>query len=382
VTVRNTGAIVEEFDLTVLGEPARWADVVPPTVKLFPGDEAQVQVWFRPPRLASTEPGLIPFGVSVRPRDPDALGIAEEGIIEVGQFADIDAELLPRNSTGRLRGRHALSLSNNGNGHVEAEVTATDADDLLRFSYSHELLRLPAGTAGYSRIKAKPRKRLWWGQPKTIPFNVFIDPGDGMPPTTLDAGVVQLPLIPRWTPRALMALAALALAWLLLLKPAAEKQIAKAATEALDEQKAEATPTAVPEATPEASPESPAGQGDGSAGDEEPKPKPAPKPVAVDGRLEIGGTEEFTVPKGKTLAITDLFFETSSSRGTVQLKRDDDVLHNLVLRDFRYIDYHFVTPISLKAGQKLRLVCTKEPCGKAALSYSAQTSKVAKKQAT
>ena len=30
VTVRNTGPIVEEFDVMVLGEPSRWADVVPP----------------------------------------------------------------------------------------------------------------------------------------------------------------------------------------------------------------------------------------------------------------------------------------------------------------------------------------------------------------
>jgi hypothetical protein len=375
VTVRNIGAIVEEFDITVVGEAAHWADVVPPTVKLFPGDEAQAQVCFRPPRLASTPPGATPFGVSVRPRQPDALGVTEEGIVEVGEYTDTDAELLPRNSTGRFSGRHDLTLSNSGNGRVEAEVTAADADDLLRFTYSPGLLGLPAGTAGYSRIKAKPRKRLWWGQPKTIPFNVFVEPADGMPPTALDAGMVQVPIIPRWSPRALLALAALALAWLLLLKPTVEDTAAKAAVEEVG--KPTPAPSATAEPTPSATPEP---KGSGGDGKSEKRPKPKPAPAASDGRLEIGATAEFTVPEGKTMAVTDLVFENSSARdGVVQLKRNEDVLLSLDLATFRYLDYHFVTPIALEAGDELRLACEKEPCADAAVYYSGGSSKAAKK---
>jgi hypothetical protein len=377
VTVRNVGAIVEEFDITVLGESARWTEVVPPTVKLFPGDETQAQVFFRPPRLASTVPGPTAFGVSVRPRHPDALGVAEEGTVEVGSFTDTGAELLPRNSTGRLRGRHDLTLSNNGNGRVEAEVTAADADDLLRFMYSPGLLGLPAGTAGYSRIKAKPRKLLWWGQPRTIPFNVFVEPADGTPATTLDAGLVQLPIIPRWSPRALLALAALALAWLVLLKPTVEDTAAKAAVAEVGK------PTPTPSATEEPKPPTqskPGGGGGGSGGGKD-EPKEPPKPTASDGRLEVGATADFTVPEGKTMAITDLVFENSSGReGVVQLKRNDDVLLTLDLATFRYLDYHFVTPIALGAGDKLELACEKGSCDGAAVYYSGGASKVADKK--
>jgi hypothetical protein len=382
VTVRNIGAIVDEFDITVLGESARWADVVPSTVKLFPGDETQVQVCFRPPRLASTVPGPTPFGVSVRSRQPGALGVAEEGTIEVGEFTDTDTGLLPRNSTGRFSGRHDLTLSNGGNCRVEAEVIASDADDLLRFTYSPGLLGLPPGTAGYSRIRAKPRTRLWWGQPKTIPFNVFVEPTDGGAPTTLDAGMVHVPIIPRWSPRALMALAALALAWLLLLKPTVEDTAAKAAEKkvgtATPTPTATATATATP--TPAATPK-PGGDGGGGGVDGGTHNAPTPAPAASDGRLEIGATADYTVPKGKTMAVTDLVFENSSARdGVVQLKRNDDALLNLDLANFRYLDYHFVTPITFKAGDKLQLVCKKQPCGGAAVYYSGGTSKIPDKK--
>jgi hypothetical protein len=387
VTVRNIGATVEEFDITVLGESARWADVLPPSVKLFPGDEAQAQVCFRPPRLSSTAPGQTPFGVSIRPRRPDALGVAEEGTVEVGEFADTDAELVPRNSTGRLRGRHDLTFANKGNGRVEVEVSASDPDELLRFTYAPGLLGLPAGTAGYSRIRARPRKRLWWGQPKTIPFSVFVEPAGGGAATTLDAVMVQLPIIPRWSPRALMALAALALAWLVLLKPTVQDTAKKAAVAQVHKATSTPapTPTATASATPSPTPTQPgggAGSGSGTGKGPGKAATPTPTPSATDGRLELGGTAVYTVPKGKAMAVTDLVFENSNARdGVVQLERNGAVLLVLDLVDFRYLDYHFVTPISLAAGDKLQLACKKQPCGGAAVYYAGGSSKVAKAKA-
>ena len=39
VKVRNTGTVVDEFVLDVLGDAAGWATVAPPAVNLFPGAE-------------------------------------------------------------------------------------------------------------------------------------------------------------------------------------------------------------------------------------------------------------------------------------------------------------------------------------------------------
>ena len=35
--LRNTGTVVDEFSLSVLGDAAGWASVEPPTISLFPG---------------------------------------------------------------------------------------------------------------------------------------------------------------------------------------------------------------------------------------------------------------------------------------------------------------------------------------------------------
>ena len=87
------------------------------------------------------------------------------------------------------------------------------------------------------------------------------------------------------------------------------------------------------------------------------------------------------MPKGKTLSVTDLVFENSRARdGVIVLQRNDDALLVLDLVNFRYLDYHFVTPIALKAGDKLQLVCTRQPCTGAAVYYAGGSAKVIKKK--
>src|ERR1051326_349505 len=65
VRVLNTGAIVDRFELEVLGDAAAWATVDPPFVSLFPGKDETATIRFRPPRMATVPAGTMPFGVRV-----------------------------------------------------------------------------------------------------------------------------------------------------------------------------------------------------------------------------------------------------------------------------------------------------------------------------
>src|SRR5436853_7643962 len=65
VRVRNTGAVVDAFTLTVLGQPAAWTTVVPAALSLFPGADGTIDLHFAPPRSASVGSGAQPFGVRV-----------------------------------------------------------------------------------------------------------------------------------------------------------------------------------------------------------------------------------------------------------------------------------------------------------------------------
>ena len=65
VSVRNVGELVEQYQFEVLGDAARWAQVVPRQVSVLPHgqEEKAVEVVFRPPPAPSAPSGEIPFGV-------------------------------------------------------------------------------------------------------------------------------------------------------------------------------------------------------------------------------------------------------------------------------------------------------------------------------
>ena len=65
VRVRNTGTVVDEFTLEVLGDSAGWATVEPSVVSLFPGAEGTARIVFRPPRQSSTPAGSVPYGLDL-----------------------------------------------------------------------------------------------------------------------------------------------------------------------------------------------------------------------------------------------------------------------------------------------------------------------------
>ena len=79
-------------------------------------------------------------------------------------------------------------------------------------------------------------------------------------------------------------------------------------------------------------------------------------------RILAGGPGP-TVAEGQTLFITDLVFSNPSetATGELQLTRGGKALMVLRLENFRDLDFHFVTPISVHAGETLTLVATCTP---------------------
>ena len=67
----------------------------------------------------------------------------------------------------------------------------------------------------------------------------------------------------------------------------------------------------------------------------------------------------FTVPNGKLLELTDVVLENPDGvQGTMTLQRSGRALLVVNLANFRDLDYHFVSPITVGAGQQLQLVLT------------------------
>jgi hypothetical protein len=375
VRLRNTGTVVDEFSIDVLGDAAAWAVAEPPTISLFPGADGTVRIAFRPPRSASIAAGSLPFGIRTQSREDPEGTTVEEGVVEVLNFYEPFAELVPRTSRGSRGAGHDVAIDNRGNTRLNAELEAIDEDRLLRFDVDPPGIVIEPGMAGFARLKVKPTKRFWRGSPKTRPFQLHVRP-EGTMALTLDGAMLQEPVLPPWFVRAMIALGlliiALILLWLLVLKPT----IQTAASEAVDKPIAElkngvndalsnaGLPTIGPGGGggPSASPEASIPVG-GSAAPPGPTPTPGGPVIAglgspIDGRLsKAAPTKTFT----GTLFITDVVFSNPNGReGALVLLRDASDLFDIRLENIRDLDYHFVTPIVLTEGQALNLslACT------------------------
>jgi len=366
VRVRNSGTVVDQFTLEVLGDASAWAIVEPAVIPLFPGAEAVARVKFKPPKASSIQARAIPFAVRVRSREDARATLVEEGVVEVGPFNDTFAELIPRTAKGSSRARAQLALDNRGNVRINARLTAADPDRKLNFVITPAALTAEPGTASFASIRLRPRQRFLTGPPRLNPYKVHVHQ-DGLPTITVDGSMQQEGLIPKWLVPALIALAALliilAILWITLLKPA----ITSAATAAVAPQASAAQSAAARASTAasNASQKAPTGGG-GVAG---------ANPVGGDpwsARLAINPSSKplessITVPQGGGLAVTDLVFENpNGNSGTVYLVRrqsgkDDQVLMTIRLENFRDLDFHFVTPLVFKENQTMTFSCSPDP---------------------
>jgi hypothetical protein len=365
IRVRNTGRVVDQFALQVLGDPAAWALVEPPTLSLFPGAEETATVRFRPPRAPTVVAGERPFGVRVvSHEDPQGVAV-EEGSVGVGQFRETACELVPRNSRGSRSATHELAIDNNGNVPIEVFVRATDPDAALTFRSRPPGLTIAPGRAGFVRVRVTAKSVFLSGPPRSHPFQLQVGSAD-VPPIAVDGSMVQGPLVSRVVRNvaaaAAVALVGAVLLWFLALKPSVQS----AAREAV------ATPLAQ-QSSAIAALQKQGASGAGGADGQTPKPggggTPTPAPATGGGapggggqsfarRLDQsgGGHNQYRVPAGTTVSITDVVFQNpGGDHGTVQLQRDGTTLLVENLDNFRDLDYHFVSPITASGNQTIQM---------------------------
>jgi hypothetical protein len=371
VRVRNSGTVVDQFTLEVLGDAAAWSIVEPAVIPLFPGAEAVARIRFKPPRSSSVLARAIPFAVRVKSREDARASLVEEGVVEVGAFNDTTAELIPRTAKGSSRARAQLALDNRGNVRINARLTAADPDRKLNFVITPPALTAEPGTASFASIRLSPRQRFFTGPPKLNPYKVLVHQ-DGLATITVDGSMQQEGLIPRWLLPALIAAAALVLLgvilWFALLKPSIKSALNDAvAPQASAVQSLNARLPAANTAGQQT-----AGGADAAgANPVQGKVWSARLAINTDKPQDPARPLEnaITVPEGGGLAVTDLVFENpSGNSGTLYLVRresgkPDQVLMTLRLENFRDLDFHFVTPLVFKEKQTMTLSCSPDPSG-------------------
>jgi len=439
IRVRNTGKVVDQVLLDVLGDAQSWSTVEPAQLNLLPGADVVARVVFRPPRSGAVPAGTVPFAVrAMSQEDPDGSTI-EEGTVEVNPFFDLKTVLIPGTARGRRRARYQLVVENEGNTPVHAAVSVADPDRLLEFRVKPDTLVTQPGTATFVRLQAVPKERFLRGADRTLPFQVLLQAAE-FAPATVNGVMTQRQVLPKWLLPAIgVAVAALigaVVLWYTMLRPQVHSVATPGAAVAAQQQtsgaakasKATGSPSRSASATGKnasggassksagtgssssgSSSSGSSGSGssgssgsgssgsgssggtvgtNGTGGSSTTSATTAPAPgTPISSSLQSNAspsttysTVPYAVPANETLDVSDVVLQNpQGDTGELQVRAGSTTLIQLGLANFRNIDYHFVKPMVFTTAAPLVLaVECQNPGGKACadkLSFSGTLNK-------
>ena len=191
VLIRNTGTVVDQFAINLVGDASAWARPLPPAISLFPGADQTIEIHFSPPRSSAVVAGTVPYGVRVTSQEDTEFSVVEEGVVTIAGFAAIEAKVVPRTSEGKRSAVHRLEITNTGNSVVTADLSASDPDELLAIDIEPATIEVQPGATEIAKVKVAAKKSQKGRSTRRMPFNVFVEPGG--PPVQVDANFEQKP---------------------------------------------------------------------------------------------------------------------------------------------------------------------------------------------
>lgn len=267
IQVRNTGDVIDQFAVDVVGAAAEWSRIEPSLVNLLPGASATVVATFAPPRSAEVLAGVVSFGIRVLSREDPEGSTVQEGEVEVTPFTELAAEFVPTKRRGRRRAKFRLAVDNTGNAPTSVEVLAVPEEDDAQISVRPATVSIEPGTTVLVAVRVVPHKRFLKGETKTVPFQAMVLRPDAES-IAADGVMLHEQLLPKWLLPAAAAVVALGAVlvglWFAFLRPQVQS-IAKAETQGQVSQAVSAAAQAS-KAADQASQAAKVAQGGGSGG--------------------------------------------------------------------------------------------------------------------
>ena len=273
--------------------------------------------------------------------------------VEITETAAYAARLEPPTSRSAAAGRHKVAIENGGNATLMVELDVTTSDDVAA-ELAAPAVTIEPGKTAKVELRIAPRVKYWNGSDQEHPFTIGVSGSNGES-VVLDGSYVQGPRVRPWFLPALAGMAGsfllFVLAWFLVLQPRIES-IADDRATALDEAQSAELQTQVDaiEAAAAEAAELPLGE-------------------PVDLRLEVTSgaassqTTSFVFDEqgnNRVLSITDIIFQNPTGAiGTVELLRDDQILQQSNMANFRDLDFHLVAPFRVDSRSEisLRVAC-------------------------
>ena len=324
------------------GPLAAYTVVEPSSFELAPDESVDVSYLVTLP--LSLAPGRYTSVISVSAGEVEVA--TAEAAVEVSAVAAHAALIGPPRSKSSSNGRHRITIQNRGNLPVDVTVVAMTDDPTIELQPEMSHLSVEAGTSTFVDITAIPNEKFWNGPPVEHGFMVATIGSDGQS-FDLHGVFEQRPrLRPWWGPALAGAAVALLIGtilWFAVLAPYVRSTAEDANAEdraALDAKIAELEASA-------------------AEAEELPLGEPADLRLAVEAAEGESSTDTFRVPAGTVWSVTDIIFQNpTGAAGQVTLMRDDDILLDEELANFRDLDFHLVAPLVFEGDSNITMSVT------------------------
>jgi hypothetical protein len=272
--------------------------------------------------------------------------VTATGVVEVMSYAEHSVVLDPEESKGSAAGMHIVEVANLGNVPVTIGLHPDNLEGDITIDVESAVTVAPSQKTEVA-LRVTPSLRYWNGPSRPHKFVIHTTGSDGRSDELIGT-YEQRPRVPAWLgPAALGALTALliwAFIWFAWIRPWIQTTADDAAAEAIAEDR-----IAMEERIAEL---------EAAAAEAEELPLGAP----IDFRLSVspaGGnaaTDFETVDSNSVLSVTDIVFQNpAGTTGTVTLFRDDDILLQSELANFRDLALHLVAPFVFEEASMITL---------------------------
>ncbi len=170
-TVRNQGAIVDNYSLVVHGFPQEWCTIIPETVYLVPlgakgSFEQEVEIHLHPPRDPGAEARRWELRVGVYSHAAEGEIASAPMTLGIHPYEDCTVRVRPERATGRRFGKFDVTVVNNANAVTKLALDARDNDDACRFDFERDTVELRPGQSKVVPLRCRPPRQIWIGRPR------------------------------------------------------------------------------------------------------------------------------------------------------------------------------------------------------------------------
>ncbi len=159
ITMHNLQADPDRLTIEVEGIDVEWYMIPVPAVNVGPGAHTSERLLFKIARHSANLAGAYPFLVRVQAMETGEVGVAQ-ATLTLKQFVALQVEINPKRALATFfnpLNDFDVTVSNQGNEHVNLQLFATDPDDKCAFEFDDDRLTLRAGQTEVVPLAVRPK---------------------------------------------------------------------------------------------------------------------------------------------------------------------------------------------------------------------------------